>query len=256
MSTGDRSNAHPSATWSECRELIEKLDEFGRKPVSTASLAESFGLKNPKTKSLQTKITSSRLFGLVSVKNGTIALTDSGRDILHPTTVDVRPLERECFARPKLYRELLGCYDGKSLPREDLFENILEREYGISSVSKKRAAMCFKESAEELGFLVNGVILNEGLEEGGSQSKEDSGEETRAPSGATTELSLENRSIPKANATTSTVSHECYISVPATKSGSIEIRLPADASLADCELARQLLEVLIKKKKDETEGGD
>lgn len=258
MPATDRSVVHPSATWSECMELMERLDSLGRKPVATAVLAEAFGLKNPKTRSLQAKITSSRLFGLITVKNGVIAIADAGRDILHPTTTDLRPLERECFVRPKLYRDLLETFDGKSLPREDLFENILAREYGLSDISKKRAAKCFRDSAEELGFLVNGVIYNEPVkDEMGLPDDNSLLNDCDTPCERHETLQVEETpSVPSRPSPTSgaDAASSYSITAPALNGGFIEIRVPKDAEAADFELAKQLLDVF--KNRAETERGD
>lgn len=256
MAVSERSSIHPSATWAECIELINKLDSLGRKPVSNSVLAEAFGLKNPKTKSLQAKITSSRLFGLITVKNGAIALTDSGHDILHPTTSNVRPLEQDCFIRPALYSKLLEAFDGKSLPREDLFENILVKEYGLSEISKKRAAKCFKESAEELGFLVNGVVYSKGVQDDGQLANEES-------SSVKTDVSSESDAVSRAVGAPapaqllSSGSDESSftISAPVQAGGMIEIRVPVNAEASDFELAKDLLDVFEKRKRSAREEG-
>lgn len=259
MADNDRSSVHPSATWAECVELLHKLDSLGRKPVSVAVLANAFGLKNAKTKSLQAKITASRLFGLITVKSGVIAMTDSGHDILHPTTADIRPLERACFVRPKLYRRLLESFDGKSLPREDLFENILVKEYGLSDISKKRASKCFQESAGELGFLINGVICSDAVDDDGSQAFEE-GPLPESVACVDSQEGPNMRSVaassPMQFAPSSSAESFISISAPASNGGLIEIRVPVNAEVADFELAKSLLDVFENRMKPVSEGGD
>lgn len=250
-----RSAHYPSATWTECLELIERLESLGRGGSSIELLAQAFNLKNPKTKSLQSKVSSSRLFGLISIKSGAVTLTEEGYALLHPTVPDVRPLELELFARPKLYKGLLEAYEGKSLPRRDLFENILVKDYGLSDASKTRAAQCFVESSEQLGVLSNGIISYQTACNGCSNVAEEMSNDAEPSdtSGAVSdEHSSEATVVSEAPTASSTPTFTLNIPV-VSGGGYIEIRIPENAQASDLRMAREMLGVYIKSKGIEKE---
>ena len=240
MSEQKRSARYPSATWEECKEFLAKLDDLGGNGASLDILAQACGLKNPKTKSFQSKISSSRMFGLIGINDGVTSLTDEGRSLLYPTEPDIRPLELELFARPKLYNDLLKAYEHKSLPRRDLFENILVKDYGLSDISKKRAAECFITSAEELGIIENGIVSYDSALDRSTNKPEVS----VTPDSTETQLDVE--STDRSLASTADVSPAFTLSIPtADGSASIEIRIPKSASVNDLLMARGMLDVYL-----------
>ena len=251
MSDQKRSARYPSAPWNECIDFIRKLDGLGARPVSLEILSQACGIKNPKTKSFQGKISSARMFGLIDVKSGTVSLSNEGHALLYPTEPDIRPLELELFARPRLYKDLLDTYEGKSLPRRDLFENILVKDYSLSDISKKRAAECFIASAEELGILVNGVISY--------NNAVDSAETpTTAPaSAASIEQQPATSTLVPAPETAIDKTPVLTLSIPITTGeGFIEIRIPESAARTDLLMAQGMLNVYLQSKGISSEGGD
>ena len=240
MSEQKRSARYPSATWEECKEFLAKLDGLGGNGASLDILAQACGLKNPKTKSFQSKISSSRMFGLIRIKDGTASLTDEGRSLLYPTEPDIRPLELVLFAQPKLYNDLLKAYESKSLPRRDLFENILVKDYGLSDVSKRRAAECFIASAEELGIMENGVVSYDAALDRSTNKP------TASISPDSTESQLDVESSDRPLAITADVNPVFTLSIPtADGNGSIEIRIPKSASTNDLLMARGMLDIYL-----------
>lgn len=251
MASREKTVVHPSATWSDAMDLLDKLASLGGRPSAVSILASAYGLKNPKTKSLQSKLTSARLFGLVTIKGGSVGLTDEGNALVHPTCDDTTSLKLNLFARPKLYAELIDAYDGRSLPRIDLFENILVKEYGISEVSKKRAAQCFIASAEELGVLVNGVVaykaaLTEAEESHSSLAPvQDMSVSSEALSTSILPASSHHPSAPMG-------SPSMCISIPVSHGdGSIEIKIPKEASLFDLHMAQGMFDVYLRSREKE-----
>lgn len=251
MAAREKTTVHPSAAWSEAMDLLNKLVSLGERPSAVSILANAYGLKNPKTKSLQSKLTSARLFGLIAIKGGTVELTDEGRAIIHPTQDDTTALKLKQFAKPKLYAALLDAYDGRSLPRIDLFENVLVKEYGISEVSKKRAAQCFIASAEELGIMVNGVLsyktaLSEAEEPSVAPSPDQSSDDSTGISSSAT--FAEPPRIPS----TSAEPQAMCLSIPISQgNGLIEIKIPKEASLFDLHMAQGMFDVYLKSKEKE-----
>lgn len=245
MPLRERSMAHPSATWSECMDLIRELDGLGKGAVSLEVLASAFQIKNWKTKSFQSKITSSKQFGLIDLKSGAVSLTDDGYALLHPTVSNMRPAELSLFSRPDLYRKLLDAYEGKPLPRRDLFENMLVANYGISDAAKKRAAGAFIASAEELGVLSNGIIsYNNAVAAVSSDSFADNPSEA-----ATTDPSTAMNQPAEVNSSTQTPRSRSFtLSIPsADGSCSIDIRIPDGVSAEDLEMAKDMIEIYAKR---------
>lgn len=247
MPLRERSMAHPSATWSECMSLIRELDGLGKGAVSLEVLASAFQIKNWKTKSFQSKITSSRQFGLINLKSGAVSLTEDAYTLLHPTVPDIRSAELSLFSRPDLYGKLLSAYEGKSLPRRDLFENILVANYGISDTAKKKAAEVFIASAEELGVLSNGIVSYNNAVAAASDSTPLESSDSAAVSDAS-EAPLEASgtvSIPQ-----SSQSRSFTLSIPsADGSCSIDISIPDGASADDLDMARDMLEIYARRMK-------
>lgn len=247
MTPRARSAVHPSATWSECLTLIRELDNLGRGGASLDMLASAFHIKNWKTKTFQSKITSSKLFGLIDIKSGAATLTADGHELLHPTTPDLRPLELELFSRPELYRRLISAYDGKPIPRRELFENILVANYGISDIAKKRAAAAFIASAEELGIIVNGIMSYETALNSSTEMNtpyraiqdESDPVETKDPQAS---------NIPAAHDEPSTYPHFFVMTIPvSTGTSCIEIKIPDDATASDLEMAKEIIGVYCKR---------
>ncbi len=240
MSSRERSAAHPSATWSECMTLIKELDSLGKGPVSLEVLASAFNIKNWKTKTFQAKITSARQFGLINLKSGAVSLTDESRALLYPTVPDIRPIELSLFSRPSLYEKLLGSYEGKPLPRRDLFENMLVANYGISDAAKKKAAETFISSAEELGILRNGIVAYEEAVADSNRAPS----EPSAPANSQILHDEESEPIATAPVTNKNTKPLFTLSIPVSDgSRSIEIKIPEGASAADLDMAKAMLDV-------------
>lgn len=244
MSSRERSAAHPSATWSECMTLIKELDSLGKGPVSLEVLASAFNIKNWKTKTFQAKITSARQFGLINLKSGAVSLTEESRTLLYPTVPDTRPIELSLFSRPSLYEKLLGSYEGKPLPRRDLFENMLVANYGISDAAKKKAAETFISSAEELGILRNGIVAYEDAVAASNRTPS----EPSVPADSQVLHDDESEPIAAVTVPNKTTTPLFTLSIPiAGGPCCIEIKIPEGASAADLDMAKAMLEVYSKR---------
>lgn len=245
MSPRERSTAHPSATWSECLSLIKQLDELGKGPVSLGVLASAFNIKNWKTKTFQSKITSAKQFGLVSIKNGAINLTDDGYSLLHPTQPNMRPAELALFARPSLYGQLLTAYEGKAVPRRDLFENILEANYGISAAAKKKAAETFMTSAEELGILSNGIVA---YDDAVAAANRETAPNESDPVIEQTIADIPSAATPAPIAAEPATCSSFVLRIPiSTGAECIEIKIPDGAEPEDLEMAKEMIGVYSKR---------
>ena len=70
MADREKSALYPGATWSECLELIKRIDSFGLKTVSYQELAKKYGLSSVTTKSFTAKIGAAKQFGLIITSQG------------------------------------------------------------------------------------------------------------------------------------------------------------------------------------------
>ena len=157
MGTREKSNLYPNATWEDCFEFSKTISSFNLKAVSYSEVAKKYGLTSTTTKSFTGKISSSKQFGLITTSSGSIQLTDLAKKLIYPTS-DIRQLKIESFKLPPLYEKIIAAYDGKALPNQEIFENILMSEYKIAKNVKSHAAKCFFESANQLELIKGGIL--------------------------------------------------------------------------------------------------
>lgn len=249
MADREKSALYPGATWSECLELIKRIDSFGLKTVSYQELAKKYGLSSVTTKSFTAKIGAAKQFGLIITSQGSaVQLTDISKKLLYPTGASTHDLELSCFAQPPLYSKLISKYDGAALPPVDLLANILMNEHRITRSVKDAAAKNFIESAEQLGLIKGGILCysdpNTGIS---SASKEDDGE---IPDGA---QPSEFSSPPVATAPTviaASQSESDYITqaIPFESGKIARFIIPVDATEDDLLLLHDMFDVLLKRK--------
>ena len=157
MATREKSNLYPNANWNDCFEFAKTISSFNLKAVSYAEVAKKYGISNLGTKSFTSKISSSKQFGLITTSSGSIQITELAKKLLFPTG-DIEKLKMESFRLPPLYDKLIKEYDGKALPKQELFENILMSEHKIAKNVKAHAARCFFESANQLELIKGGIL--------------------------------------------------------------------------------------------------
>lgn len=151
----EKSTLYPSCALQDCIEFIKLIDTLGGKGADEGTILASLKLKSPSTSSYWRKSSSAKQFGLVNKKGSYWEIADIGRRILYPTggETEKQKLRLQAFLSPKLYAQLKERYDGKQLPTQETFANVLINEYGISKVAKDRAAEVFFDSAKYAGVL-------------------------------------------------------------------------------------------------------
>lgn len=93
---------------------------------------------------------SARLFGLISISQGRLTLTDLGHDV---TDASKAPAARaKAFLRPELYTKMYELHGGKILPPAAAIERQMG-EVGVSPKQKERARQVFYKSATYAGFI-------------------------------------------------------------------------------------------------------
>lgn len=154
----EKSVLYPSSTWTECEELITKIDKYSGK-VSYDIVTQDYGLKNASAKSFKYRISTAKQFGLVNTMSGALELTDLARQYLYPINGYVQAeIKMKCFQLPPLYAKLIDRFNGRSLPNVTQLGNILFQDYKIVKTVIAKAAKCFLENAELMGISSNGVL--------------------------------------------------------------------------------------------------
>ena len=243
MPKRERSSQYPKSTWNECIDFVQKASELSLSAVSYDEVAKKYGLSNPTAKSFSAKLSTCKQFGLITTSNGnTIHLTDTCKKILFPTGTSLHPLIKDCFCAPKIYSNLIEKYDGEALPSLPILANIFMNEFGVVHTVKDIAAKVFLESAEQLGFLKNGVLFFSDQESSANSVEE-------APQEA--EIAATNSSdISVASPAKDPPSDSDYITqkIPFESGKVAEFYIPIDATQDDLLLMRDMLDVLLKRK--------
>lgn len=160
--TRKRSTSYPAFNLADVVEATKELKEkLGDGPYSREHIATALGYKAV-TGSSGMKISSCVHFGLLERNGNAYSQSELARRLFNYYDEGERKnILLEAFSRPALYSKLLGEYTGKSLPL--MLESILVRNYGIQENAAKAAAVNFRESAEFVGALKNGVISLTGV---------------------------------------------------------------------------------------------
>lgn len=155
--TRKRSTSYPAFNLAEVVDAAKELKEkLGDGPYSREHMATALGYKAV-TGSSGMKISSCVHFGLLERNGNTYSQSESSNRLFNYYDEDERMCTLlEAFSKPALYSKLIAEYTGKSLPL--MLESILVRNYGIQENAAKAAAANFRESAEFVGALKNGVL--------------------------------------------------------------------------------------------------
>lgn len=160
--TKKRSASYPAFNLEQAVEATRQLkDKLGDGPYSREHMAVALGYKGV-TGSSGMKIAACVNFGLLDRTGNTYSQSDLARKLFHYIDNEEREATLiEAFGHPSLYQKLIAEYSGKSLP--GMLESILVRNYGIQENAAKGAVTNFKESAEFVGALKNGVLNLNGI---------------------------------------------------------------------------------------------
>lgn len=152
-----RSTSYPAFSIQEIIEATKSLKEhLGDGPYSRDSMAIALGYKGI-TGSSAMKIASCVHFGLLDRNGNTYSQSELANHIFNFISEEERTNSLLiAFGKPALYQKLIAEYSGKSLPL--MLESILIRNYGIQENAVKSAVSTFRESAEYVGVLKNGVL--------------------------------------------------------------------------------------------------
>jgi hypothetical protein len=198
--TRKRSTSYPAFSLEEVVEATKELKEkLGDGPYSREIMATALGYKAV-TGSSGMKISSCVHFGLLDRNGNTYSQSELASRLFNYLDEDERKgTLLEAFSKPSLYSKLLAEYSAKSLPL--MLESILIRNYGIQENAAKAAAKNFKESAEFVGVLKNGVLNIESADSGQLTIKAPVEDSTEKADHASNDLSSQVSGKPQANFT-------------------------------------------------------
>jgi hypothetical protein len=121
--------------------------------LSDQALATGLKTTAKASKFLRT-VAAAGYYGLIERKSGVSKVTQLGKRVVAPTQEgDDRAALAEAFQHPQLFKDLLERFAGRTLPRRDLFQNILHTEHGITLAAAPDAASVFLESGLAVGRL-------------------------------------------------------------------------------------------------------
>lgn len=101
-----------------------------------------------------TKASAAKRFGLVERDNSEYRITGLAQRILRPTQKgEEKEALKEAFLNFPIFRELHQRYTGSKLPNRPILENIFQRQYGVSDVSKTLIYDVFVESGKFAGMI-------------------------------------------------------------------------------------------------------
>lgn len=155
--TRKRSASYPAFSLQEVIDATKSLKEkLGDGPYSREHMATALGYKGV-TGSSGMKIASCVHFGLLERNGNTYSQSELASRYFNYLSDDERTqILVEAFGGPALYQKLIAEYNGKSLPQ--MLESIFVRNYGIQENAARGAVANFRDSAEFVGALKNGVL--------------------------------------------------------------------------------------------------
>ena len=157
-----RSSAYPGFNIESSIDAVRTLRiKLGDGPYSRDQAAIQLGYSGISGTS-STRIAACSHFGLLDKNGNAYMLSDLAKKIIVNMTEEEKRLAIiEAVKTPVLYSKLITAYDGQALPLS--LDNILDRNYGITSTKTKHVVSIFKQSIEFAGIFRNGIVLSSGF---------------------------------------------------------------------------------------------
>lgn len=232
----ERSALYPMITVDACFEIIELIDKIGGKLYSTKAIADAVGMSE-KTNSFRARISTLRQYGLISGSQGAYQLTDISNDYLYPTHDEQKKdAKLRAFLNVPLYKKLVEKYENQALPSPDKLANtLLGKDYGLTKSTKDLAVDNFISSLEQLGLLINGILL-----------LKQSGDQTEDVTLKKTEENNQEDIICNKSETESYSSDKCYqFEIPALNGEAAVVRIPRNITNKDLDFIKMYIENML-----------
>src|SRR5437667_4586236 len=150
--------AFPKNTLMDALRIAQSIkDNAAGNPYDRLDLARSLGY-SPSSSGFRTLITSSGRFDLTAggYMADKIALTPLGTRIVSPTSDDERNRAlKEALFKVPLYQQFYTKFDKNKVPRKDLLENTLVREFKIPAEDTATCYDMLLKNARELEIITN-----------------------------------------------------------------------------------------------------
>ncbi len=138
-----------------CIGIARAILNAGAVALSREQLA---GLLNTSTNSgtFLNKLSATRMFGLITIAQGKIELTDLGFAILDSDDRRQKKARAEAFLSVPLFKKIYDDFRGRQLPpRPQALEQAIAKS-GVATNQKGNARLTFDKSATQAGFFLNG----------------------------------------------------------------------------------------------------
>lgn len=134
-------------------EVAKAIFERAGGSCSRAQLIEFLHYKSVNNGSFLTRVTSAKMFGLITQVNDQLQITDLGRAIVAPVTESAAERARaEAFLNVELFKKVYDEYNGQTLPPEVGLRNLLLTKYQIVPDRVSQTVNVMMDSADTAGF--------------------------------------------------------------------------------------------------------
>ncbi len=140
--------AFPYQSLNDAMEIAKAVFELHGSSATYEQIAAHLGCSS-NSSGFRTKISSAKVFNLISTGQGMVTLTDLGTRICDPQ--QEKAARADAFLAVPLYSAVYGNFKTGTLPPASGLESALV-SLGVSSKQKERARQVFQKSAQEAGF--------------------------------------------------------------------------------------------------------
>lgn len=142
--------AFPYSSLREAEIIAEALHRNWGGSATQDQLAGSLGT-NPRSGTFRTKLGATRIFGVVTVSRGKVALTDLGHRLADADDKTKKAARVEAFKTVPLFQAVYAEYEGRSLPPDAGLEQKIA-DLGVSRKQTAKARQALQASAKRAGF--------------------------------------------------------------------------------------------------------
>lgn len=151
-------NDLPNNTLEECFSVITPIhDIYADGPVSLDEIAGAMNV-SPKSNSTRYLIWSAQAYDLIVKENDRFHLSETGRKLLSPNYPEEKSeAVLKAVRIPTIPSKFYTDYDGKLIPEDDFFKNILENRYSVPRERTEKAKNIIIANAEYAGLILEHV---------------------------------------------------------------------------------------------------
>lgn len=143
----------PYQSLNEAAQIAKAVHDLSGASAEIEQIAAKVEM-SPNSSGFVTKISSAKVFGLVSGGKGAVTLTTLGRQICDPD--QEKAARVTAFLNVPLYKAIYDQFKGGTLPGSEGLETTIVT-LGVPAKQKERARQIFQRSAQEAGFFQFGT---------------------------------------------------------------------------------------------------